>query len=209
MPKLTPWKSGEHLNSVEESSQQKQAKIERLIHRWHLPDEYKVRDSPQQILLEGCHRRTDRGKVVKSERAVSIGHLNALIIYAQQGDGSEDELAAFGICPILNGTLYLARFHVLIGPHRFPSLYHSNAQNVRAVSATFESRDVWGAKLFWEDQIWEELIPGRPLKVTTFAGHRWHIRVELDEQPILTWTILANSTSQRFVLTADDLPVYR
>ncbi len=74
------------------------------------------------------------------------------------------------------------------------------------VSASFESRDVVAAKLYWEDQIWEELIPGRPLKVNTYGGHKWHVKIE--GELVATWQILPDLPSQRFVLSSEDLPVY-
>jgi hypothetical protein len=84
----------------------------------------------------------------------------------------------------------------------------SSQGNLRSVSATFEARDVYGAKLYWEDQLWEELVPNRPIKVNTFAGHRWHVRLELDEAAVMSWTIQYHPSSQRFVFTAQDLPIY-
>ncbi len=74
------------------------------------------------------------------------------------------------------------------------------------VSASFESRDVVAAKLYWEDTPWEELIPGKPIKVNTFASHQWN--VYLDDEKIVTWVIQSEPFTQRFVLSSEDLPVY-
>ena len=74
------------------------------------------------------------------------------------------------------------------------------------MSVSFEAIDVMGGKLFWEDQLWEELAPGRPVKVNSFPGHTWKVRI--DDEVIVTWLVEADKPSQRFVLTSDDLPSF-
>lgn len=78
---------------------------------------------------------------------------------------------------------------------------------LQSVSVSFESKDVIGSRLFWEDQLWEELQPGRPIKVNTYAGHRW--KVKLDNELLKTWTVEANKPSQRFILSSEDLPTFK
>jgi hypothetical protein len=47
------------------------------------------------------------------------------------------------------------------------------------------------------------LIPGRPLKVNTFAEHRWSIRQ--NNRVLYSWTIDQHKKSQRFVLSLADI----
>ncbi len=74
-----------------------------------------------------------------------------------------------------------------------------------SVSASFESKDVVAAKLYWEDMVWEELLPHRPIKVNTFAGHKWNVKIE--NELVATWVIQPTKRNQRFILRSDDLPV--
>jgi hypothetical protein len=56
-------------------------------------------------------------------------------------------------------------------------------------------------------QLWEELKPGRPVKVSTFSGHKWSVRH--NDRIVLHWTIGDKNPNQRFVLTPEDLPIFR
>lgn len=56
-------------------------------------------------------------------------------------------------------------------------------------------------------QLWEELKPGRPVKVNTFSGHKWSVKH--NDNTVLRWTISDKAASQRFVLTVEDLPIFR
>jgi prophage tail gpP-like protein len=64
---------------------------------------------------------------------------------------------------------------------------------------------VIGARLYWEDQLWEELSPDRAIKVNTFAGHKWNVKI--DNEVVITWVIDEHRISQRFVLSSEDLPI--
>ena len=75
-----------------------------------------------------------------------------------------------------------------------------------SISASFESNDVMGAQLYWGEQFWDTLAPGRGVKVNTFAGHVWNVR--MGDDVVLSWTVGSDKQVQRFVLTSEDLPSY-
>lgn len=171
------------------------------VQRWGLSEIYRERGSWPRRLLFRCYGSG------ASPSLVPARNLGALVVYNQLPHGTADPLSGYALCPVLKGQLWLAKLHIWNAGKHFNS-HASDRTKPLAVSATFEARDVYGAKLYWEDQLWEELAPGRPIKVNTFAGHRWHVRLELDESPVISWTIGEQSPSQRYVLTARDLPVF-
>ena len=116
-----------------------------------------------------------------------------------------------GGCPVIKGQKWAANLWVWNGPRN--GYWRKNAvtgksekPKVTTVSASFESKDVIGARLYWEDQLWEELSPERAIKVNTFAGHKWNVKI--DNEVVMTWVIDEDRISQRFVLSSEDLPTY-
>lgn len=77
----------------------------------------------------------------------------------------------------------------------------------KSISASFESGDVVGAQLYWGDQFWDTLTQGRRVKVNTFAGHVWNVR--LGDEVVISWVVADDKAVQRYVLSSDDLPTYR
>ena len=75
-----------------------------------------------------------------------------------------------------------------------------------SISASFESNDVMGAQLYWGEQFWDTLAPGKGVKVNTFAGHVWNVR--MGEEVVLSWTVDNDKQVQRFVLSSEDLSTY-
>lgn len=147
----------------------------------------------------------------RSRMAIVPKKAEAILFYSQFPNGEVDRLSLHGGCPVLSGVKWAANLWVWNGPrngywkrnevtgkHERPSLI--------GVSASFESKDVIGAQLYWEDQLWEEMAPGRPIKVNTYAGHKWNVRLNGDH--ILTWAIEKDKPSQRFVLSSADLPTF-
>jgi hypothetical protein len=76
----------------------------------------------------------------------------------------------------------------------------------KGISASFESVDVVGAQLFWGDQFWDSLSQGRGVKVNTFPGHVWNVR--LGGELVASWIVAEDKAVQRFVISSDDLPTY-
>lgn len=134
---------------------------------------------------------------------------SALLVYLQKPNGLPDTQTLYGICPVLQGEQYLAVLWLWNGPkvghwQRNSVTGRWERPAVAAVSASFEVVDLVAAKLYWEDQVWEELLPGKPIKVNTYSGHTW--RVLLGEDIVAKWTIAADKPRQRFVLSAADIP---
>jgi hypothetical protein len=77
---------------------------------------------------------------------------------------------------------------------------------MKSISASFESSDVIGAQLYWGDQFWDTLTQGRGVKVNTFPGHVWNVR--MGEEVVVSWVVGAEKSIQRFVLSSEDLPTY-
>lgn len=185
-------------------TEEQETLLDQQAERWDLHSSYFQRGSWARQLLHRCYASGATKALIPARSK------GALAIYNQQPDGSADPLSGYAICPVLRGTLWLAKLQIWNAPRHFYAQQIGVAAQAKplSVSATFESRDVYTAKLFWEDQLWEELMPGRPIKVNTFAGHRWHVRLELDDGPVITWVVGSHSPTQRFVLTARDLPVF-
>ena len=55
-----------------------------------------------------------------------------------------------------------------------------------------------GAKLFWENVFWADLVPEAELAVDTYVGHRWHVR--RDGREVASWVIAATKALQRFTV---------
>lgn len=195
---LEVWRNGNLVPLLEDEQE--------LLRAAHIDDD----EGWEAELLRRCYLKDDTATSSEVRPVVPLKALSAMVIYSQ-GPEAADPLAVHGICPVLgtsSSTPFLARMHIWNLPRHFTS--PATRASSLSVSATFEARDVYAGKLYWEDTLWEELAPGRPIKVNTFAGHRWHVRLDMDssEPPLVTWVVAAGPSSQRFVLTARDLPIY-
>lgn len=149
----------------------------------------------------------------------------AILYYSQLSDGSQDKSLLHGVCPVIKGQKWVANIRFRNGPRdrlwikneltgkkeRSENEYTQNinggsTSSTRNVLASFESFDVVGAQLFWEDQFWDTLPPGVHVKVNTFPGHVW--KVWLDGQLAVTWLVGRETATQRFVISSDDLPSF-
>jgi len=160
-----------------------------------------VENSWEKEMITQCRSRLS----VKPKKATAI------LFYSQYPDGRMDELSNHGGCPVLQGQKWAANLWVWNGPR--VGYMKKNAEtgqldppNITTVGASFESADVRGAVLYWENQLWEELVPGRPIKINTYSGHVWNVK--LDDVVVATYTIERGKKSQRFVLKSKDLPIY-
>ena len=63
--------------------------------------------------------------------------------------------------------------------------------------------DVEGAKLYWEDSYWADMVVKRDIVVNTFGGHKWNVRK--DEKVIMSWIIASGQANQKFKLHSKDL----
>mmetsp|Transcript_14450 Transcript_14450/g.19826 ORF Transcript_14450/g.19826 Transcript_14450/m.19826 type:complete len:637 (+) Transcript_14450:1-1911(+) len=162
------------------------------------------------LFLEGSWQR----KMItqcRTRLAVKPKRLEAILFYSQFPDGQPDYSSKHGGCPVLQGQKWAANLWVWNGPRngywKKNTLTGKNEKPVaQSVSASFESKDVLGARLYWEDQLWEELSPGRPIKVNTFSGHKWNVKI--DNDLLVSWVIEDGKPSQRFILSSEDLPTY-
>jgi len=158
-------------------------------------------NSWQRTMVADCRSRL-KFKPIKAE---------AILFYSQFPNGVVDRLSIHGGCPVLIGQKWAANLWVWNGPRN--GYWKKNSETgelkkpaTQSVSASFESKDVIGAQLYWENQMWEEMAPGRPIKVNTYPGHKWN--VHLDGEIIATYEIVPDKSSQRFVLSSSDLPTY-
>jgi len=144
----------------------------------------------------------------KSRLSVKAVKTEAVLFYSQHPNGTANFLTKHGGCPVLQGEKWVANLFIWNGPRNGYWIINKGTGEMErpklgTVSASFESRDVQGAHLYWEDTAWEELAPGTPVKVNTFKGHTWHVRV--NGKTVFTWHIDDDRPSQRFVISADDL----
>lgn len=120
--------------------------------------------------------------------------------------GEIDNYSLHGDCPLMEGEKYVAYIWIWNGPRLGYWNSDDDGNLVRpinlAVSASFESH-VEDASLFWKDQLWDHLIIGRTLKVNTFPGHEWNIRIKGIK--IKSWKIKSNKPFQRYILKKSDL----
>ena len=140
---------------------------------------------------------------------VHVDPLDAIVFYSQKANGVPDYLSFYGLCPLLSSMAGSGgeKWYLLVQVWNGPRPGLTAAASMNAVSASFESKDVVTAKLFWEDQVWEELVPNRPIKVNTFAGHKWHVKMDGNEL-VKTWIIQPGKRIQRFILRSEDLPTF-
>ena len=160
-----------------------------------------VEDSWEKDMIIQCRSRLS----VKPKKATAI------LFYSQYPDGRKDELSNHGGCPVLQGQKWAANLWVWNGPRvgymkKNPVTGKLDQPEITAVTASFEAADVRGAVLYWENQLWEELVPGSSIKVNTYTGHVWNIK--LDNVIVATYTIEKGKKSQRFILKSKDLPIY-
>lgn len=135
--------------------------------------------------------------------------LEALVFYVQKPNGLPDTQALHASCPIVQGEKMIAAMWVWNGPKagswtRNVDTGRYEKPPVLAVSASFEVLDLLYAKLYWEDQVWEELSPGRPVKVNTYAGQTW--RILIGEQVVASWVMATDQPRQRYTVSSADIP---
>jgi len=145
----------------------------------------------------------------RSRMAIKAKKAEAILFYSQFPDGRVDRLSLHGGCPVLEGTKWAANLWVWNGPRngylqKNPKTGKMEKPAVTSVSASFETEIDVGAELCWGDQVWETLTSKKPIKVNTYAGHEWNVK--LDGKIILKWNIEGDRATQRFVLSASDIP---
>lgn len=142
----------------------------------------------------------------RSRMAVKPVKAEAVLFYSQFPDGRADRLSVHGGCPVLIGQKWAANLWVWNGPRNGYSrnrAVQAERPSLLAVSASFDAEVDAGAKLYWQDQEWGVLVPGKPIRVNTYEGHKW--TVKLDGEDILEWTVGGDDETQSFVLTQSDL----
>ena len=148
----------------------------------------------------------------RSRMAVKPIKAEAILFYSQFPDGRVDRLSVHGGCPVLIGQKWAANLWIWNGPRngyaRKNPVTGKTEKNTGpiSVSASFESAvdvDV-GAKLYWQDQEWGALVPGEAIRVNTYEGHKWNVKI--DGEQILEWEIAPDEQTQHFTLTRENLP---
>jgi len=145
----------------------------------------------------------------RSRMAVKPIKAEAILFYSQFPDGNVDRLSVHGGCPVLIGQKWAANLWVWNGPRNGYARKNpvtgkmerdtgSSSAAPVSVSASFDSEISVGAKLFWQDQEWGALIPGESIRVNTYQGHKWNVR--LNGEVLLEWTI-GDDPQQTFTLT--------
>jgi len=145
----------------------------------------------------------------RSRMAVKPIKAEAILFYSQFPDGNVDRLSVHGGCPVLIGQKWAANLWVWNGPRNGYARKNpvtgkmerdtgSSSVAPVSVSASFDSEISVGAKLFWQDQEWGALIPGESIRVNTYQGHKWNVR--LNGEVLLEWTI-GDEPQQTFTLT--------
>ena len=96
--------------------------------------------------------------ICQSKFSMPTKRLEAVLFYSQTPQIVPDYLSMYGHCPVLGGETWIASMSIWNGP-RF-ELWKVNEKTgllerpkLMAVSASFESRDIRFAKLYWEDQV--------------------------------------------------------
>jgi prolyl 4-hydroxylase len=144
--------------------------------------------------------------------AIKPHKAQAVLFYSQFPDGNVDRLSIHGGCPVLVGTKWAANLWVWNGPRNgYPQRKRgqvgaegvSEPHSPVAVKATFQSEVDAGVHLYWQDQDWGPMVPNSPIKVNTFEGHEWSLR--LHDEVFASWTV-GGEEEQLFLLTEDDLP---
>jgi prolyl 4-hydroxylase len=141
----------------------------------------------------------------RSKLAIKPVKLQAILFYSQHPNGMVDRLSRHGGCPVISGQKWAANLWVWNGPRSGYSKKSKGHNNSAAnnVKASFESLDVEGAKLYWENKFWSDLTPNNKISVNTFIGHIWNVK--LKEEIIATYVIEKDKLSQSFVLTSSNL----
>ena len=115
----------------------------------------------------------------RSRLSIKAYKANAIMFYSQHANGAPDRLSLHGGCPVLEGTKWAANLWVWNGPRSGYSSGRAKANaNPDNVLLTFTTKDVKGAKLYWEDQYWDDMVPGKVISVNSFGGHKWNIRLD-------------------------------
>ncbi|KAJ1440836.1 hypothetical protein B484DRAFT_443202 [Ochromonadaceae sp. CCMP2298] len=152
----------------------------------------------ERSLFAECRTRF----TVKAVRA------EALLFYSQDANGAPDYKTLHGGCPVMAGVKWAANLCVWNGPRNgywvfSPLTGEMERPRLGAVGATFMSKDVAGGLLYWEETLWEPLLPNKPVKINTFKGHTWHAKV--NGKTLFTWYIDDDKPFQEFIICADDL----
>lgn len=143
----------------------------------------------------------ERDMVVHCRTRLSVRpkKASAILFYSQHPNGKPDQASLHGGCPVLKGQKWAANLWVWNGPR---AGYTSSNGVIRPTLATFESLDVQGATLYWEQTSWGELVPGQPISANTYKGHRWIVKQ--GEKTVAEW-VVGDEQNPRFVLRASDL----
>lgn len=142
----------------------------------------------------------------RSKLAIKPVKLEAIMFYSQKSNGVVDRSSRHGACPIISGQKWAANLWVWNGQRNG---YSKNSKNIAAVGgvtnvkATFESLDVEGVQLYWENKFWSDLIPNKKVFINTFVGHKWNVKI--NEEIVATYIIEKDKLDQNFILKSSDI----
>lgn len=164
----------------------------------------------------------------QTKLAVRPTKAHAILFYSQHPDGSRDGNSRHGGCPVLNGTKWAANLwiwnKVRLGYAEAPrkkgapafdakkgfsrDRLHKNQNNGEqqteknmARSAVFMNHweQAMEAQLYWEDSLFSEFPPGKEIRVNTFIGHEWNVRI--DGEIVQEWSVSDTKELQVYRLT--------
>mmetsp|Transcript_45591 Transcript_45591/g.55332 ORF Transcript_45591/g.55332 Transcript_45591/m.55332 type:complete len:666 (+) Transcript_45591:50-2047(+) len=139
----------------------------------------------------------------------------AVLFYSQQPDGTTDHMSLHGACPVLGDVQkWAANLWVWNGPRggypgapRNRKLSQEQKQTkqkeeqINQLQASFlntgDDPEFANAELYFQDTRWGAMIPGQPLRVNTYTGHRWYVRV--DGKVKVEW-VIGEAKKQSFSL---------
>ena len=140
----------------------------------------------------------------RSRLSIKAYKANAILFYSQHANGAPDRLSVHGGCPVLEGTKWAANLWVWNGPRSGYSKGRAQANaDPDKVQLSFSTKDVEGAKLYWEDQYWDDMVPGKVIRVNSFGGHKWNVR--MDDKLLAQYIVLHGDDEQEFELSAKHL----
>ena len=175
-----------YLTDVAQGGQTVFPKAERPANAAALPG-VEARDVDEKIaaLRDAMEVQTWEPKLVGqcySKLAVRPARASAILFYSQRPDGTLDDYATHGGCPVLDGTKWAANLWVWnkampFGSSRFGDKKGDgkNDKNPQSVDVTF-STQLDAVEIFWKEVKMGDVAVGVPFNVNSFPGHGFTAR---------------------------------
>mmetsp|Transcript_3258 Transcript_3258/g.4598 ORF Transcript_3258/g.4598 Transcript_3258/m.4598 type:complete len:496 (-) Transcript_3258:212-1699(-) len=137
------------------------------------------RNSWEEKMVAECQHRL-AVKPVKGE---------AILFYSQFPDGTIDDMALHGGCPVREGTKWAANLWIWNGPRAgYTTVLEDGTVvdiwNPVPKNVVFINHDIENAQLYWEDSFFSDFPIGQEVGSNSFIGHKWNIRVNNQKPPV-------------------------